>query len=350
MVKSGYELWVSEINARGGLLGRKVELVLYDDKSSETLVRHLYEKLISEDKVDMVLSPYGSSLTLAAAEITESYGYVLLAGTASSTEIWQQGFSHVFGVYSTADRYFLGLLDLAARHGMKNVAVVFNNTTFNISAAEGVRKWATLFGLATIFYESFDDYKEELPTIVTQLSDVKPDGLIFCGYPPEGYHFLRLLEGRNLKPPGLALTIIPAMPDFFTSVGSFAEGIFGSSQWEPDERLPFPGTAQFIVSFIAKTGSKPSYHACSSYSTCQILERAVDQAGAIDHEQIRHFVANLDTVTVMGRFKVDFNGSQIGHNPILIQWQKGQKEIVYPTKMRTAPAIFPATGTTPLDD
>ncbi|MEE4240098.1 MAG: amino acid ABC transporter substrate-binding protein [Desulfopila sp.] len=341
MVKNGYELWVDEINKRGGLLDRKVELVLYDDKSDKELATQLYEKLITVDKVDLVLSPYGSPLTIAAAEVTDRNGYVLLAGSASSTEIWQQGFTYVFGVYSTADRYFLGFLDLAAQSGMKQVAVIYEDSTFNISAASGVRKWAELFGLETIFFEKINDYKEDLLPIIKSLSSLVPDALIFCGYPPAGYHLLKLLEKQNFKPDGLAMTIIPAMPDFYNNVGPFAENIFGSSQWEADERLPFPGTAAFINSFLAKTGMKPSYQACSSYSACQILERAILQAGTIDHEKIRGFITNLDTVTIMGRFKVDFSGSQIGHNPILIQWQKGRKEIVYPTKMQTAPAFFP---------
>ncbi len=341
MVKNGYELWVEEINKRGGLLGRQVELVLYDDKSDAKLVSSLYEKLIQVDKVDLVLSPYGSPLTIAAAEVTDRHGYVLLAGAASSTEIWQRGFTHVFGVYSTADRYFLGFLDLAAQNGIKNVALVFDNSTFNISAAAGARKWADLFGLQTVFYENFTKFEDDLPHIVKSLSRLRPEALIFCGYPPAGYHFLKLLEKHDLKPAGLAMTIIPAMPDFYKRAGSFAEGIFGSSQWEADERLPFPGTSSFIVSFVAKTGIKPSYQACSSYSACQILERAILQAGAIDHQKIRSFITNLDTVTIMGRFKVDFSGSQIGHNPILVQWQNGRKEIVYPTQMRTAPARFP---------
>lgn len=341
MVRNGYQLWVNEMNDMGGLLGRKIKLILYDDKSRADLVIDLYEKLIVEDKVDLVLSPYGSTLTMAAARVTEKHGYVLLAASASSTEIWQQGFRGVFGVYSTADRYFLGFLDLIARQGLQTVAIVYSNTTFNISAMEGAKKWASLFGLEVPFTSRYDNHKEDLPDIVNQLQQQSFDGLIFCGYPPEGYHFLQLLEQAGIKPPGLALTIIPALPDFHDNVGSFADHIFGPSQWEADERLPFPGTTSFIQQFIAKTGKKPSYQACSSYSACQILQSAIVKSGDIDHDTIRHFVANLDTVTIMGRFKVDFDGKQIGHNPIIVQWQKGNKEIVYPTKMSTAPPLFP---------
>lgn len=134
------------------------------------------------------------------------------------------------------------------------------------------------------------------------------------------------------------------MQDFYSRVGPFAENIFGPSQWEADERLPFPGTKQFIANFITKTQKKPSYQACASYSSGQILEHAITQSGSIDHNLIREYVASLDTVTIMGRFKVDPTGKQIGHNAIIIQWQKGHKEIVYPTKMQTAPARLTSQG------
>ena len=84
----------------------------------------------------------------------------------------------------------------------------------------------------------------------------------------------------------------------------------------------------------------PSYHAASAYSACQILEKAIIQAQAIDHEKIRDYISSFDTITIMGRFKVDHTGRQVGHNPILIQWQNGKKEIVYPSKMSTSQPQF----------
>ena len=340
MVKNGYELWAKEVNERGGILGRKVELLFYDDKSREDLVGPLYEKLIAEDKVDMVFSPYSSTLTVQASAVTEKYGYVMLAAAASAEEIWTRGFKSMFGVYSTADRYFVGFLDLAAREKLKRVAVIYSNTAFNIAAADGVKKWAGLFGLTLVLSKKYDAYETELAAIVDSLRSKDIEGLIFCAYPPDSYFFLKLLQDMKFRPPGLAIAIAPALPDFFTKVGPFAEGIFGPSQWEADKRLPFPGTLEFIEKFVAVTGEKPDYHACSAYSAGQIIEKAVLLAGTIDQKKIRNYIATLDTVTILGRFKVDSEGRQVGHNPMLIQWQKGVKEIVYPTKMQTAPGYF----------
>ena len=343
MLKNGYELWAKEVNERGGILGRKIELIFYDDKSNPDVVGQLYEKLITQDKVDLVLSPYGSTLTIPAAEVTEKHKYFLLAASPSSGKLWEKDVKYMFGVYSTADRYFIGFLDLIGRRKMKNVGVIFGTTAFNVSAAAGVRKWVDHFGLNLVFFESYTDHEKELPGILKKMRSSGVECLVFCGYPPEGYFFIEQLKADEFRLSALAITIIPAYPDFYAKVGPFAEGIFGPSQWEPDERLPFPGTSEFKKKFLVHTGEEPTYHACSAYSVGQILEKSILNVGGIDQEKIRNYVAKLDTVTILGRFKVDERGRQIGHNPILIQWQNGVKEIVYPTKLRTAPAVFLTT-------
>lgn len=340
MIQKGYQYWAYKINQNGGLLDRPVKLILYDDKSRTDLVESLYEKLITKDKVDLVLSPYGTPLTTKASTITEKYNFTMLACAAAGEQIWNRGFKYVFGIYALADRYFIGFLDLLARNGYQSLGLVYESNAFNISIANGVRKWADRFGIEVRYDKRFDPSENQLPNIVSQLSTMEFDGLIFSGYPPAGYAFLDHSKQKGMKVKNLAMTIIPTYPDFYDRVGPFAEGIFGPSQWEPDERIPFPGTKQFIEGFINFTGRIPSYHAASAYSSCQILEKAVQQIKSVDQQEIRNFVNSFDTVTIMGRFKSDLTGRQIGHNPLLIQWQDSKKQIVYPTRMRTAKPLF----------
>lgn len=340
MIQSGYKLWESQVNQRGGLLGRPVKLILYNDKSDEKLVRQFYEKLITEDKVDLVLSPYGTPLTLVASEVSESHDYVMLACGASGEKMWERGYRHVFGMYALAKRYFIGLLDLMARKGFESVAILYENTSFNLDVATGTESWAKRFGLKVTFSKGYQSEKKDLPMLLTEVRAVNPDGIILSAYPADGYELLHLMEQTKYRPKVVGLTIAPVHPDFQKKAGNMAEGVFGPSQWEPDERIPFPGTKSFIKDFIAFTENMPSYHAGSAYASCQIIEKAITHANSIDHQKIRDFISALDTVTVIGRFKVDHFGKQIGHNPILIQWQNGEKQIVYPTKMQTAPPKF----------
>ena len=151
---------------------------------------------------------------------------------------------------------------------------------------------------------------------------------------------LRLMREMAYRPTVLAMPIAPVHPDFEKKVGPIANHVFAPSQWEPDERIPFPGTRRFIDAFTAFAGHPPSFHAASAYAACQIIEQAIDQNQTLDHEKLRDYIAALDTVTVLGRFKVDPTGLQVGHNSIIIQWQAGKKEIVWPQKMQTARPAF----------
>jgi branched-chain amino acid transport system substrate-binding protein len=340
MIQGSYKLWEQQVNSRGGLLGRPVKLILYDDKSRKDLVRTHYETLVREDRVDLVLSPYGTPLTLIASEVTESHGKIMLACAASGEKIWERGHRFVFGVYALAKRYFIGILDLLARNGLDDIGLLYENTVFNRDVAEGARKWANRFGLKTVADLEFNDGKSEMPGLLTKVRAVDPDALLLSAYPPDGYRLLHVMRKAAYRPRVVGMTIAPVHPDFYKRAGGDGEGVFGPSQWEADERIPFPGTKQFIKDFRNFTRKIPSYHGGSAYAACQILERAVRHNGSLDQEKIRDFVKSLDTVTVIGRFKVDTKGKQVGHNPITIQWQKGKKEIVYPTKMQTAVPIL----------
>jgi branched-chain amino acid transport system substrate-binding protein len=264
----------------------------------------------------------------------------MLACAAGGGKICERGYQYIFGVYALADRYFIGLLDLMARNGLESLGVIFEKTSFNLSIAQGVHKWADRFGLKVVYYQGFKDPDKELPYFLEQISHKDVDGLIFSGYPPECYQFIELMKKANYRPKTLSFTIVPVHPDFAKKAGLFTEGIFGPSQWEPDERIPFPGTKKFINDFKTFTGRMPSYHAGSAYSSCQLLERAIKHTRSLNNKAIRDYISSLDTVTVIGRFKVDPSGKQVGHNPILIQWQNGEKEIVYPRKMQTASPRF----------
>ena len=113
--KEGYEVCADELNAKGGLLGRKVEFVMYDDQSSTQTAQRLYEKLITEDKVDAVMGPYSSGITESVAGISEKYKKVLVSPLAATTSIFRQGRKYIFMVISPAEVYLEGLVDMAAR-------------------------------------------------------------------------------------------------------------------------------------------------------------------------------------------------------------------------------------------
>jgi len=341
MIQKSYQLWAHEVNQQGGLLGRKVKLILYDDKSQKERTKTLYRQLIEDDQVDLVLSPYGTPLTLAASEISEQHKLLMLACAASGEIIWERDYRYIFGVYALANRYFIGLLDMMARAGINTVAIVYNNgSPFNMDVAAGCKKWARRFKINIEHEKAYQDGKKELPAIVASLKAAGAGQIIVSAYPPDCYRLLDLMQQLNYRPRVLGMTIAPIHPDFAKNADPMADRVFGPSQWEPNERIPFPGTKEFVNAFSRFAGKIPSYHAGSAYAACRLIANAVWETGSLDNDKLRNYIAALDTVTVIGRFKVDYDGKQIGHNPIIIQWQHGRKEIVWPSKMQTAPALF----------
>src|SRR5438128_6348693 len=133
----GYQLCIKELNAKGGLLGRKLDLVVYDDQSLPPTAVRLYEKLITEDKVDAVMGPYSSPVSEAAANVTEKYKKVMVAPLAATTSIFKKGRKYIFMVISPAEGYLEGLVDMAAKRGLKTIAVVNEDTLFSKAAAAG---------------------------------------------------------------------------------------------------------------------------------------------------------------------------------------------------------------------
>src|SRR3989441_9460242 len=135
----GYQLCQKDLNAQGGLLGRKIEFVVYDDQSMPTTGVRLYERLLTEDMVDVVMGPYSSPVTEAVANVTEKYKKVMVAPLAATTGIFRKEprRKYIFMVLSPAEVYFDGLTDIATKRGLKTVAVVNEDTLFSKAAAAG---------------------------------------------------------------------------------------------------------------------------------------------------------------------------------------------------------------------
>lgn len=341
MGQKALELWVDEINRKGGLLGREVKLILYDNKSDPQLTRRLYTKLIEADKVDLLFSPYSTPLTLVASEVSEVHKMVMLAIGAAAEKPWQRGARYLFQLYAPANRQFIGLLDIMARKNLRTLSLLFDETSaFNHDIVNGIAEWARLYKIDIVSRKGYREGEKELPALLKEIRGKDPSGLILSAYSPDAHEMLRLLGEMGYKPAVLAMPIAPVHPEFQKKVGEIADRILAPSQWEPDERIPFPGTRRFIDAFTEHAGFMPSFHAASAYAACQLLEEAVTQTQSLNHEKLRDYIATLNSVTVLGRYKVDPTGLQVGHNSFIIQWQNGKKEIVWPRKMQTAPPML----------
>ena len=341
MQQKGYILQAEELNAAGGLLGRKVVLRITDDGSDPQKATAAYTALLRGGKVDFILSPYSSELTLAATPLVEKYHAPMLAAGASSDTIWETPRRYTFGLYSTSSRYFIGFLELCAIHNMKSIAIVGFPDVFSLSAAEGAKKWAEKFGLSVSRYSILKNLGESaILGEVEACAAARPDVVLVAGHLQDTVAFRKALEQTGFKPKAFAGSVGPAMGAFREALGNLSEGAFGPTQWEPDARIPYPGSRVFIEHFRQRFGVESSYHAATAYAALRLLADAILANRSTNREKVRNTLATHESMTLLGPYKIREDGTQIGHRSFIIQWQKGQKEIVWPDSMRTASPIF----------
>ncbi len=337
-LQNGYLLWAEQINARGGIMGRQVEFVIYDDTSDPETGARLFERLISEDKVDLIIGPYSSPVTLAASTVTEKYGYPMIVSGASATDIWTRGYKNVFGIYTMAPAYMDGAIDLAKRSGYTTVAIMNENSAFAKDTVEGAARKAQEAGLQVVFREEYGKDVRDLTPVLTRIRALNPDVLIGGTYGEDATLIVRQLKDLNWTPKLISLSVGPALPDFAENLGADAEYVMGSTQWEPTVKVQ--GAPEFVAAYKAKYGYEPGYHAAGGYGAAELLARAIERAGAIDNQRIRDALATMETTTAFGAYKVDATGAQIAKPSYLIQVQGGQRKLVWPDSVaETSPTI-----------
>lgn len=339
--QEAYKLWESQKNAAGGLLGRPVEMVIYDDQSDPTTGSRLYEKLITEDKVDFVLGPYASGVTLAVAQITDRYGYPMLVAGASAGEIWDSGLQYVFGVYSIAQDYFKDIvLNIAPAQGYTSAAVIYEDAVFPSSTGEGAVAHLGEAGIEVVLEEAYPQKATDVSSVLTKVAEANPDMLIGGSYLPDSVLIMRQSKELGVNPKLFAFSVGAAQPDFVETLGADAEYVLGPSMWEPE--IQTEGNKEFFDAYSAMWSREPDYHAATGYAGCQILERAVTEVGDLDLEKLREKLLSLTMNTILpGEYKVDETGKQIGHIPLTVQWQSGEKVLVAPDDLKTGELILP---------
>ncbi len=335
-IHNGQKLYVEELNAGGGLLGHKVELKIYDDKSDRRTAIELYQKLITEDKVDLVLGPYSSTLADAVANIMERYKRPFIPPGASSPVIWQRGRKYVFSnpIVIAQDRQ-KGALHLAAQIGVKRIAVIGEGSLFPRQATEGVLEWAKKFGLKVVLVESYRKGQTDFIAVLKRIEKSGAEAIFSNGYYNDTVAQLRQLRELDINVKMFAATVGPALPKFVEELGSVAEYVVGNSQWEPKPILGHPGIKEFIGNYERRFGKTPNYHAAGGYSALQIFAAAVKRAGRFDPEKVREALASIEVQAIRGRWKANEKGLSTIEG-LTIQIQNGKRVIVSPAHQAEA--------------
>jgi len=349
----GYQLCVKHMNDKGGVLGRKLELVVYDDGSDPATAARLYEKLITQDKVDLVLGPYSSPSTDAVADVNEKYKMPMVAPGAPTTSIYRKGRKFIFSMQPPAEVYLEGLIDLAAKKGLKTVALMNLDTIFGRATTQGAIELAKKKGLQVVFVDAYPERTTDFSAILAKVRAANPDVLGGATAFQDAVAITRQLKALNVNPRMVGLTVGVDLPKFYEALGRDAEFVYGATLWMPElvelragGLIPiarqYPGAREFVESHRREfPGADLSFHSASGYGGCQILVEAIRRAGSLDSEKLREAILKMDHNTIYGGFRVDRDGVQIAHKMLMFQWQDGKKIIVWPEEIAPGQPRFP---------
>jgi branched-chain amino acid transport system substrate-binding protein len=337
----GIQMWAHDLNARGALLGRPVEIVYYDDKSDAETSEALYERLVSEDKVDLLLGPYSSNLTLAASRVAERHHFPMVATGASSTDIWSRGNKYIFQVDAPADTYLNLVITSAKKAGLATIAMLYADADFTRQVAEGVRVEAAKQGMEIVLDEEFSQGSSDFAALVGQMRAKDPDVVIGATYLDGSIAIMKQAKKSGLSPRAFVFTVGPALPQFGEALGPDAEGVLGAVAWMSAAHMPM--ALDFAFRFNEHYGQTPaaSVYNAYGYGAGQVLEAGVRLAGSLDKEDIRMQLGHMKFRSILGAYEVDDTGKQLGKQTYVMQWQHGERRLVLPKQLRDSPIEYP---------
>ena len=338
----GIRMWVDDLNARGALLGRRVELVSYDDSSDAAKTARLYERLITVDQVDLLIGPYSSELTMAASQVAEAYNFPMVAAAANSSAIWSKGYKNIFQVGApAADFMNLAIQSAAQDAGLKRIALIYADTDFSKEVAAGTRAQAAKFSMDIVFEAQYSLDNPGFSQLVARIQSSNPDMVIGATYLNDSIAFVRQAKKSQLAPKAMVFTVGPALEEFYLALGDDADGVLGAVSWMRTANLPM--AQDFSYRYKLLFGRNAGGHAAYGYAAGEVLEAGVRLADTLVKKTIRQQLRQMKFRSLLGRYSVDETGRQKAKSIYVMQWQNGRRVLVMPKTMRQQPIIYPFT-------
>jgi branched-chain amino acid transport system substrate-binding protein len=358
----GTEIWRDDINARGGLLGRKVELVVYDDKSSAAETPAIYSKLLDVDKVDLLFSPYATVPTAPIMPLVKQRGMVLI-GNFSFQINSKIGHDLWFNVapWGPADSWASAFLDIGQKAGGKTVALLTADQEFAQNLATTAREVATKRNMAIVFDQAYPPNTVEFSGIIRALKAAKPDVVYVASYPPDSAGILRAINeigiGDNVKLFGGGMVGLQFGP-VMENLGSLVNGVVNFNTWLPEPSMYYDGTKAFFETYSkraveAKVDPLGYYLAPFGYAEGQLIEAAVKATGSLDQKAIAKYLHENEVQTIVGPISFAADGERKVTATLQAQFQgivdknmdqfkkSGKQVILFPEKLKSGEFITP---------
>jgi branched-chain amino acid transport system substrate-binding protein len=358
----GIEIWRDDVNAKGGLLGRKVELVVYDDKSSASETPAIYAKLVDVDKVDLLFAPYATVPTAPIMPFVKQRG-LLLMGNFSFQVNSKVGHDMWFNnaPWGPADSWATSFIELGQKAGGKTMALLSADQEFAQNLALTARDVAKKRNVSVVFDQTYPPNTVEFASIIRALNASKPDIVYVASYPPDSAGILRAVneigvsDGVKIFGGGMVGLQFTAVE---TNLGSLLNGVVNYNSWLPEPNLYFDGTKAFFETYAkraveAKVDPLGYYLAPFGYVMGQLIEQAVGATKSLDQKGLAKYLRENEHKTIAGPVAFSADGERKENATLMAQFRKvvdkdveqfrgpGKQVILFPEKWKTGELISP---------
>jgi branched-chain amino acid transport system substrate-binding protein len=360
VTRRGYEMWAETVNKKGGIkVGDKsyqVKLVYADDQSDPTAGADAAERMITSEKVDFILGPYTSGVTMAVAPILEKYKIPMITGSAESPLIWKQKFTYTFGSIPAVDLTGSAPITTLASDlssAPKSIAIIGVNDPFSKSVAEAFKASAEKAGMSVVKYDIVPAGTDFTP-LISAIKEKNPDVLAVGGHEKEHMEVIKAAKSLGFMPKAFIMHYGITTPDFFKNLGKDSDYVYGAAVWTPELNFKdqlFGSTKEYVEGAKARWGSVPDYTEAASSATGEVFAEALAKITAtppLSEEQRIKLVKAIEEVkidTFYGPIKYATEGNwyhnNVGLKALTIQLMKGEQVIVGPKDVKAKDPVYP---------
>jgi branched-chain amino acid transport system substrate-binding protein len=358
------KIWEEDVNAKGGLLGRPVKLIYYDDQSNPSTVPGIYTKLLDVDKVDLVIGAYATAMLAPAMPIViqRNKVFIGLLGLAVNSEFdYPNYFAMIPSGPDPKPAFTKGFFDTALAQNPKptSAAIVAADQEFSRNAADGARQNAKAAGLNIVYDKTYPPSTTDFAPIVRAIQAANPDLVVICSYPPDSVGMVRSVNEIGLKPKMIGGSMVGLQATAIkTQLGPLLNGFVNYDFWLPVPKMQFPGVNDLIQKYQARAAAEGVdalgyYMAPWGYAQLQVLQQAIEATKTLDDQKIADYIRANTFKTVLGDVKFGAKGEWAQSRVLQIQFhdvkgndvdqfrQMTTQTVLTPAEYKSGDVIYP---------
>jgi branched-chain amino acid transport system substrate-binding protein len=349
-LQQGYELWKEVVNAAGGInvggTKRPVEIVYYDYQSATPKAVQLAEKLATDDKVDFMFSPFGSGATKAASTVSERYGIPTVAPTASSAEVYDQGYKNLFGTFTDNSTLSEPMTDIVKGKAPKvqRIAILARNDLYPLALGQEFEKSGKKRGFEIVYFGKYAINTLDHASALTEIKGTNPDWIVATGYINDMILIRKQMADLGAKAQVVTMINAPAYQEFIDATGPLAENVTSATWWHPAEHYEskdaFGSTEHYTELFQNKFKSLPDFTNATGSASGVVLQMAIEKAGSTDRAKVREALAAGGFDTFFGPLSFNTAGQATSYVPPVFQIQKGKAVVIYPDAIKAGDLLL----------